>query len=191
MHWPNVSMLSMIKPLELPVNRRTRWSYCSSLALCIDRNSILTSCTNKVGGAAMYLWSLLHQCKKRQCNMMCNGNQFAEKMCFLRVRFTGSLKKFWLNKWPNDKSASTCCKRVKSNGGWSSSRLLVYSLLVYLSFVVYWSSSRLLVYLSSVVYWSSSRQQCSLSVWTKKPWPNHQDSSYLTVLVLSCPLCRF
>ena len=171
MHWPNVSMLSMIKPLELPVNRRTRWSYCSSLALCIDRNSILTSCTNKVGGAAMYLWSLLHQCKKRQCNMMCNENQFAEKMCFLRVRFSGSLKKFWLNKWPNDKSASTCCKRVKSNGGWSSSRLLVY--------------------LSSVVCWSSSRQQCSLSVWTKKPWPNHQDSSYLTVLVLSCPLCRF
>ena len=47
------------------------------------------------------------------------------------------------------------------------------------------------VYLSSVVYWSSSRQQCSLSVWTKKPWPNHQDSSYLTVLVLSCPLCRY
>ena len=24
--------------------------------------------------------------------MMCNGNQFAEKMCFLRVRFTVSLK---------------------------------------------------------------------------------------------------
>ena len=81
------------------------------------------------------------------------------------------LGKFRLNKWPNDKSASTCCKHVKSNGGWSSSRLLVY--------------------LSSVVYWSSSRQQCSLPVWTKKPWPSHQDSSYLTVLVLSCPLCRY
>ena len=41
----------------------------------------------------MYLWSLLHQCKKRQCNMMCNENQFAEKMCFYRVRFTVSLKR--------------------------------------------------------------------------------------------------
>ena len=36
------------------------------------------------------------------------------------------LEKFRLNKWPNDKSASTCCKPVKSNGGWTSSRLLVY-----------------------------------------------------------------
>ena len=176
MHWPNLSIdkLSMIKPLELPVNRRTRWSYYflnGSLYWSSRHPDILYQ---QSGRCSTVLVELTTSVQKASMQNDVQWKPVCRKMCELRVWFTVSFQR-------NSGSTNSQMTSLRPPAASLSSQTWAGQAVGYLS----------TVYLSSVVYRSSSRQQCSLSVWTKKPWPSHQDSSYLTVLVLSCPLCRY
>ena len=96
MHWPSLSIdkLSMIKPLELPVNRRTRWSYYflnGSLYWSSRHPDILYQQSGRCSNNVLVEFTTLVQQASMQYDVQ--WKPVCRKMCFLRVRFTVSLKR--------------------------------------------------------------------------------------------------